>query len=383
MRGVPGAAHPEVARDEIECDSCSEMIIGRSKRMMCPLEECTFHICSKCKQMAIKPLGAGSSAAVVSAATDGAKRDRASSDGSGNRFTPLPKTRRAEAGDAEESEKEQDQLMTQAILPMAWRLEQEAREERLLERMKSMMTDVMGLPIRKINADMDEMKQTLNATQAQSQKASEMASAATEAVRALKSEMVNKMRPGPTVAQSSGADRTATGSKDDKRKREMIVTGFAWNTQKTDVEQIINEIFTGLKQNVQDVFATKPRTSYGIVRFHSLEEKKSFKKNLSEKKWEQSYQGRPLYINDNDDKQDNDKNRAIGKVKRALMEVNKERKDVVALRRAGEVWIGDERVAKWKDGTLRVRGEAETLKKRIDELIAEKRAEASKDGLSD
>ena len=210
-----------------------------------------------------------------------------------------------------------------------------------------------------------------------------MASAATEAVRALKREIVNKTRPGPTVAQSSGADRAATVSKDDKRKREMIVTGFAWNMQEPDVEQAINDLFTGLKQNVQYVFATKPRTSYGIVRFHSLEDKKSFKKNLSEKKWDQSYRGRPLAINDNDDKQDNDKNRAIGKVKRALMEVNKERKDVVALRRAGEVWIGDERVAKWKDGTLRARGEAETLKSRIDEFIAEKRTEAPKDGLSD
>ena len=76
---------------------------------------------------------------------------------------------------------------------------------------------------------------------------------------------------------------------------------------------------------------------------------------------------------DNEDKQQQAKSRAIGKVKRALCELRESRVDVVADRKAGEVWIGSERVAKWKDDKLRLKGEALQVKARIDTLIAEKR----------
>eukprot|EP00973_Karenia_brevis_P009708 1309508-Karenia_brevis.AAC.1 len=52
------------------------------------------------------------------------------------------------------------------------------------------------------------------------------------------------------------------------------------------------------------------------------------------------------------------------------MEVNKQRLDVTALRPQGEVWVGDERVAKWVDKDMRLRGEGLELKSRIQELIA-------------
>eukprot|EP00973_Karenia_brevis_P078642 10915924-Karenia_brevis.AAC.1 len=59
------------------------------------------------------------------------------------------------------------------------------------------------------------------------------------------------------------------------------------------------------------------------------------------------------------------------------MEADGARNDVVALRPQGEVWIGkgeeSQRVAKWKDGAMRLRGEALQLKARIDELISARR----------
>eukprot|EP00973_Karenia_brevis_P004481 613385-Karenia_brevis.AAC.1 len=48
------------------------------------------------------------------------------------------------------------------------------------------------------------------------------------------------------------------------------------------------------------------------------------------------------------------------------MEKNGDRTDVEAIRPLGEVWIGEERVAKWKDGSMRLRGEALELKPRED-----------------
>eukprot|EP00973_Karenia_brevis_P023303 3207817-Karenia_brevis.AAC.1 len=55
------------------------------------------------------------------------------------------------------------------------------------------------------------------------------------------------------------------------------------------------------------------------------------------------------------------------------MEKDSERKDVVALREKGEVWIGEDRVAKWNGGEMKLRGEALAVKNRIDELMTSKR----------
>ena len=80
-----------------------------------------------------------------------------------------------------------------------------------------------------------------------------------------------------------------------------------------------------------------------------------------------------LRIGDNEDTDQRRKGRAVGKVKRALCELQQNRTDVITDRRAGEVWIGEERVAKWVVDRLRLRGEALKCKARIDALIEEKR----------
>ena len=62
------------------------------------------------------------------------------------------------------------------------------------------------------------------------------------------------------------------------------------------------------------------------------------------------------------------------------MEASNERSDVIVVRSRGEVYAGKERVAKWTGEGVRLRGEAEALRDRINELIEEK---PERDGLSD
>eukprot|EP00973_Karenia_brevis_P020088 2757287-Karenia_brevis.AAC.1 len=105
-----------------------------------------------------------------------------------------------------------------------------------------------------------------------------------------------------------------------------------------------------------------------------MEDKARFQEALRTKKFDKSFDGNKLYVEDNNLSGDErSKRRAVGKVKRALMEANDSREDVVALRPQGEVWVGSERVAKWKDGIMRLRGEGLLRKARIDELIATRR----------
>ena len=119
---------------------------------------------------------------------------------------------------------------------------------------------------------------------------------------------------------------------------------------------------------------TRKMTSFGYIKFKDIETKKRFKKGLGGVEDPIKYdEEHKLNIGDNEDKQQQARGRAIGKVKRALHELREGRTDVVADRRAGEVWIGQECVAKWIGVGLRLKGEALKAKARIDALIAEKR----------
>ena len=59
--------------------------------------------------------------------------------------------------------------------------------------------------------------------------------------------------------------------------------------------------------------------------------------------------------------------------KRALKEVDPEREDVVVDYASGEVWVGEERVAKWTGDRLKMKGEALSLQDRINSLMEERR----------
>eukprot|EP00973_Karenia_brevis_P055278 7685509-Karenia_brevis.AAC.1 len=51
------------------------------------------------------------------------------------------------------------------------------------------------------------------------------------------------------------------------------------------------------------------------------------------------------------------------------MEKNQERKDVIAIRTKGEVWVGKARVGKWTGQVMKLRGEGLEVKERFEELM--------------
>eukprot|EP00973_Karenia_brevis_P093771 12418999-Karenia_brevis.AAC.1 len=78
----------------------------------------------------------------------------------------------------------------------------------------------------------------------------------------------------------------------------------------------------------------------GILRFDNLDDKDEFRNKLRERGYNTTYKDNEFYIDNNWPKDERLKRRAVGKVKRALMEKQPERSDVVAMRDSGEVWVG-------------------------------------------
>eukprot|EP00973_Karenia_brevis_P029824 4113778-Karenia_brevis.AAC.1 len=76
----------------------------------------------------------------------------------------------------------------------------------------------------------------------------------------------------------------------------------------------------------------------GVLRFSSVDHKEEFRTKLRERKYKTTFAESQLYIDNNYPKEDRPKRRAAGKVKRALMEKDGSRQDVVVMRDKGEVW---------------------------------------------
>eukprot|EP00973_Karenia_brevis_P012362 1679478-Karenia_brevis.AAC.1 len=88
----------------------------------------------------------------------------------------------------------------------------------------------------------------------------------------------------------------------------------------------------------EDKFALGLLASAGILRFRTWEEKQAIRTKIRTERYSTHHKDKKLYLDDNYSNHDRQKTRAVGKVKRALMEKNPERQDVVAMKNKGEVW---------------------------------------------
>ena len=228
-----------------------------------------------------------------------------------------------------------------------------------------------------------------------------MAMEAQEGVRALRQELI-KLKEGSSVDGNPQTLRSlkdlekefeklrvaTEGAKEESsaidKSLEMVFSKFPWNTPGHEIEARIKEV---VKEGIgaePNVVTTRKMTSFGIAKFASSKQKSDFKKWLGDGKKEFKFKGlHTLSIGDNEEKTRRIQGRAVGKVKRALMESRANRTDITTDRNAGEVFVGTERVAKWVGDHFRLKGEALKLKERIDELLAEKRPrdELSEDSL--
>eukprot|EP00973_Karenia_brevis_P069781 9701047-Karenia_brevis.AAC.1 len=219
-------------------------------------------------------------------------------------------------GEAEADDDDSESQLGKGILPLAWRMEQMRMEERMMNNMRKMMVEVvreeMVQGLKEVKEDMQEVKKAV-------ERANEKASAAQEAVRALRAEVAkSKEWIGQGSRQEherqSGADAAGSGGKGSKRDREMAVTGFKRNTAGDIIKKQLEEIEAEMGVAAHSRFPVGALSSKGILQFATMEDKEKFQEALREKRFEKSFDGSRLYIEDNNLSQDERaKRRAVGK----------------------------------------------------------------------
>ena len=110
--------------------------------------------------------------------------------------------------------------------------------------------------------------------------------------------------------------------------------------------------------------------SFAIIRFDEYENKQEFKLWL-QAHGEEVKNEQGLWFGENVDKDARARERAVGKVKRALLLAREGRTDVYRDFRRGMVYVGDEVVAKWDEGLkmMLFRGEGKGIRDTYKKLM--------------
>lgn len=111
-----------------------------------------------------------------------------------------------------------------------------------------------------------------------------------------------------------------------------------------------------------------------IIKFESQQNKRDFKVWL-ERNGGQVYSEKGLWFGDNVDREAKERERAVGKVKKALMSAWEGKKDVERDFRSGRVWAGRELVAQWNATSMKMqfRGTGKGIKVEYERMMAEER----------
>jgi hypothetical protein len=116
--------------------------------------------------------------------------------------------------------------------------------------------------------------------------------------------------------------------------------------------------------------------SFAIIRFDAYGDKHEVKR------WLQTYgdemtRESGIWFGENMDKDARARERAVGKVKRALLMARERRTDVYRDFRRGMVYVGDEVVARWDEmsKTMTFRGEGKDIRETYKKLMEEGRRE--------
>ena len=119
------------------------------------------------------------------------------------------------------------------------------------------------------------------------------------------------------------------------------------------------------------------KASFGIIQFDEYEHKQDFKQCLATNGKEVKKKT-GLRFGNNVDKDANNREKAVGKVKLALMQAKENREDVYRSYTKGLVWVGDDLVAKWDDMSkvMMFDGEGKVIRDTYKKLMAEKKGDA-------
>ena len=166
------------------------------------------------------------------------------------------------------------------------------------------------------------------------------------------------------------------------RRNEMVARGFKRNTYWKEIKSKVEGVLGESKVTNGGVKVIGQMASFAIIRFEEYENKQQFKLWLQTSGAERiKEQG--IWFGENIDKDARARERAVGKVKRALFLRNERRTDVYRDYRRGIVYVGDVVVARW-DETLKVmmfRGEGKEIRESYKRLLEEGKRE--EDGFSE
>ena len=168
------------------------------------------------------------------------------------------------------------------------------------------------------------------------------------------------------------------------RRNEMVMRGFRrnmyWKEIKSKGEDVMKE--SGITYRRVKVIGEK--SSFAIIQFYEYDQKQDFKRWLEshgaealERHGTGVKAGKGLWFGDNVDKEAQGREKAVGKVKLALIQKREGRTDVYRDYKMGKVWVGDVLVARWDVGSKRMqfRGEGETIREEYERLMAERKGE--------
>ena len=160
------------------------------------------------------------------------------------------------------------------------------------------------------------------------------------------------------------------------RRNEMVARGFKRNTHWKEIKSKVEEVMGKSGVTNGGVKVIGQMASFAIIRFDAYENKQEFKRWL-QTYGEQVKRERGIWFGENVDKDARARERAVGKVKRALMMATDGRNDVYRDFRRGVVYVGDEVVAKWDEmfKMMMFRGEGKEIRDTYKKLMEEGKRE--------
>ena len=186
-------------------------------------------------------------------------------------------------------------------------------------------------------------------------------------IRTLEAEF-QKLKAASGKGGAVGAEQA--GGTVEKNVRTVTFGQFPKDTKATQITDFIRKVMEPVKDELEEVFAFgSKRAERGAARFRT---KEMMWKYMTEHagRHQHLYQGgTKVYCNVDSaglDKEKNDKERAVRKVVRAIIEKMggdgaQVKKEVETDYRRGIVWWRDVRVAEWSEGGMQFLGEAKNL----------------------
>lgn len=90
----------------------------------------------------------------------------------------------------------------------------------------------------------------------------------------------------------------ADGKRKGLKSKDMMVSGFAQNTPKEQIERAVLEVVGRIGIAVEKVFAVRPLSSFGIIRFKHAGDIEQFQERWTAPGFDRTYAGKKLRIND-------------------------------------------------------------------------------------